>query len=328
MKPEIDLVIPWVDGADEAWLAEKQQVTGIKPDANNVRFRDWDNLQFLFRGIERFLPFIRTVHFVTWGHLPPWMNTACEKLHIVNHRDYIPADYLPTFNSNTIELNFHRIEGLAEQFICANDDMFFLQPLTPEFFFKDGVPVDACIEEAHQFFSGPIDHIIGNNLAVVNKHFQKKETVRRLHRQWYSPKLKKGALKNLYMSPFACFTGFHNPHIPFAYNKSTFEAVWEAEADLLNATCLHRTRSIEDVNHWLCRYWQFTTGRFAPAAPERGCFFSIGRDDEAIAKAITEQQYPMICLNDDDPAIDFETAKQALRQLFEQVLPERSAFEK
>lgn len=328
MKPEIDLVIPWVDGADEAWLAEKQCVTGAAPDGGVVRFRDWDNLQYLFRGIETFLPFIRKVHFVTWGHLPPWMNTECEKLHIVNHRDYIPAEYLPTFNSNTIELNFHRIDGLAEQFICANDDMFFLQPLTPDFFFRDGMPVDACVEEAHQFFSGSIDHIIGNNLAAINRHFPKKETVRRLRRQWYSPKLKKGLLKNLYMSPFACFTGFHNPHIPFAYCKSTFETVWKAESNALDGTCRHRTRSVEDVNHWLCRYWQFVTGNFIPDGVNRGCFFSIGRDDAAIEAAITKQQYPMICLNDDDPNIEFESAKETLKQLFEQVLPNKSAFEK
>lgn len=328
MNNEIDLVITWVDGADRAWLAEKAQVTGIADDGGAVRFRDWDILQYLFRGIDKFLPWIRTVHFVTWGHLPPWLDPDAPRLHIVNHRDFIPEAYLPTFNSNAIELNLHRIDGLAEQFIYANDDMFFLRPLPPEFFFKDGLPVDACVEEAHQFFSGSIDHIIGNDLSVINAHFPKKATVKRNRGKWYSLRLGKGLLKNLYMSPFACFAGFHNPHVPFSYLKSTFEAVWQAEPQRMNATCEHRLRSIEDLNHWLCRYWQFATGNFVPAAPDRGRFFSIGRDDTAIATAITGQQFPMICLNDDDPAVDHDAAKQRLKHVFEQILPERSAFER
>ena len=328
MKPEIDLVIPWVDGSDPAWLAEKSHTTGKPLDGDNVRFRDWDNLQYLFRGIETFLPFIRKVHFVTWGHLPPWLNTECDKLHVVNHRDFIPEDYLPTFTANAIELNFHRIEGLSEQFIYANDDMFFLRPLSADFFFQNGSPVDVCIEIPHQFFSGQIDHMIGNNLAIINKHFSKKNVIKTHRRKWYSPKLGTGALKNLYTSPFACFTGFYDPHIPFAYCKSTFEAVWEAEPTLLDNTCRFPTRSPEMVNQWLCRYWQFVTGNFIPDGAHRGRFFSIGRDDDAIADAILHQRYPMICLNDDDPTLDFEQAKQRINALFEQILPNKSAFEK
>lgn len=328
MKPEIDLVIPWVDGSDPAWLEEKSRVTGTLPDGGAVRFRDWDNLQYLFRGIEAFLPFIRKVHFITWGHLPPWLNTACEKLNIVNHSDYIPAAYLPTFTANTIELNLHRIDELAEQFIYANDDMFFLRPMTPDFFFQDGAPVDVCVEIPHQFFSGQIDHMIGNDLAIINKHFSKRQVIKTHRKKWYSPKLGTGALKNLYTSPFACFTGFYDPHIPFSYCKSTLRAVWNAESEILDHTCRLPVRSPEMVNQWLFRYWQFATGNFAPANANRGRFFSIGRDDEAIADAILHQRYPMICLNDDDPALDFEKAKRQVQELLQQILPNKSAFEK
>ncbi len=328
MKHDIDLVITWVDGNDPAWQAAKAAAIGTADDGGTVRYRDWDLLPYLFRGIDTFLPFIRTVHLVTWGHLPSWLNTNAPRLHIVRHEDYLPEAYRPTFNSNAIELNVHRIEGLAEHFIYANDDMFFLRPLSPDFFFQNGLPVDACVEEAHQFFSGAIDHIIGNNLSVINTHFSKTSVLKQQWRQWYSPRQGKGLFKNLYMSPFACFAGFYNPHVPFAYRKSTFEAVWAAEEQRLDHTCRHTLRSIEDVNHWLCRYWQFVTGSFAPADPRRGRFFSIGRDDALIADAIRHAQYPMICLNDDDPALDFETEKQTLQQLFEQLLPEPSAFER
>ena len=324
---EIDLVITWVDGNDPEWRAQKAAVTGID-DGDSVRYRDWDLLRYLLRGVDAFLPWIRRVHLITWGHLPSWINTEAEKLQVVNHRDYIPDSCLPTFNSNAIELNMHRIDGLAEQFIYANDDMCFLRELSPEFFFKDGLPVDIGVEHPHQFFSGSIDHIIGNNLAVINKHFSKKETLRRCRKQWYSLKQGKGCLKNLYLSPFACFTGFFDPHLPLAYRKSVWEDVWDKEGDRLRETCSHTLRSTDDLSHWLFRYWQLVSGEFSPSGGTRGQFFSIGRDNADIAAAITRQSYPMICLNDDDPSLDFEAEKDTLHRLFEQILPQKSSFER
>ena len=141
----IDFVIPWVDGSDPEWLKERNAVSSdigksvsseggcgsdsLKngdsiEDNSGARYYSWDNLQYWFRGVEKFAPWVNKIHFVTWGHIPPWMNTDAPKLHIVNHKDYIPEQFLPTFNSNTIELNFHRIEGLSEKFVYFNDDTF------------------------------------------------------------------------------------------------------------------------------------------------------------------------------------------------------------
>lgn len=134
----IDFVIIWVDGNDKQWQAEKAKYDGkTVTNANSeVRFRDWDNLQYWFRGVEKFAPWVNKIHFVTWGHLPKWLDTTNPKLNIVNHKDYIPSKYLPTFNSHTIELNLHRIEGLAEQFVYFNDDMFITAPTKPDDFSK------------------------------------------------------------------------------------------------------------------------------------------------------------------------------------------------
>ena len=107
----IDFVIIWVDGNDKQWQAEKAKYDGkTVTNANSeVRFRDWDNLQYWFRGVEKFAPWVNKIHFVTWGHLPKWLDTTNPKLNIVNHKDYIPSKYLPTFNSHTIELNLSLI---------------------------------------------------------------------------------------------------------------------------------------------------------------------------------------------------------------------------
>lgn len=324
----IDLVIPWVDGADPLWQAQKAEYSGLKGDDRVIRYRDWDILKYIFRGVEKFLPWVRTVHFVTWGHLPPWLDSQCPKLHIVNHKDYIPQEYLPVFSSHPIELNLHKIEGLAEHFIYANDDTFFLKPMQPKDYFQNGLPVDSAVQNVTQFHrTDGIDHVVVNDLTYLNRNFSKRSCMRANKSKWFTPKYKSGALQNLYLLPFSHFTGFVDYHIPYPYLKSTFAEVWEKEPGILDTTCKNRVRSQQDVNQWLMRYWQFAKGSFVPCAPNKGRLFAIGADDRLIEDAILNQRYATICLSDDDVNADFEKEKAFLIGLFEQILPEKSSFE-
>ena len=130
MNDKIDFVMIWVDGNDPEWRKEKDKYSNKvdnNTDNREARFRDWDNLQYWFRGVEKFAPWVNKIHFVTCGHLPKWLNTENPKLNIVKHKDFIPEKYLPTFNSHTIELNLHRIKGLAENFVYFNDDLFIVK---------------------------------------------------------------------------------------------------------------------------------------------------------------------------------------------------------
>ena len=104
------------------------------------RYRDWELMRFWFRGIEAFAPWVNRVFFVSNGQKPIWLNTDHPKLRMVTHQDYIPEIYLPTFNSNVIELWLHNIPDLSERFVLFNDDMFLTAPVTPEDFFEDGLP--------------------------------------------------------------------------------------------------------------------------------------------------------------------------------------------
>ena len=129
----LDFVITWVDGSDPAWLDEKSHfASGSEADNRKERYRDWDHLKYWFRGIEKNAPWVHNIYFVTWGHLPAWLNTAHPKLHIIKHTDFIPPQYLPTYNSHTIELNLHRIPGLSENFVYFNDDVFLIRPVKAE----------------------------------------------------------------------------------------------------------------------------------------------------------------------------------------------------
>ena len=140
----IDVVIPWVDGNDPKWQKLKDEYKEMKSaDKSDSRYRDWNNLQYIFRGIEKFWPWVNRVFLITCGQKPQWLNENCEKLRLINHSDYIPKEYLPTFNSHTIELNLHRIEELGKYFIYMNDDFCPIRPLKPTDFFCDGLPCDS-----------------------------------------------------------------------------------------------------------------------------------------------------------------------------------------
>lgn len=140
----IDIVIPWVNPNDPVWKKDfeywKQKETGNK-DA--CRYRDWGFIKFVFRSIEENCPWCRYVFLVLSGpsQIPNWLNTNNPRLKIVYHNDYIPAEFLPTFNSNVIELFYSNIEELSENFILCNDDTFFCQKKTEDFFFKHDLPI-------------------------------------------------------------------------------------------------------------------------------------------------------------------------------------------
>ena len=144
---KIDFVILWVDGSDEEWLKEKKKYkTDIDVADSIVRYRDWDNLQYWFRGIEKFTPWVNKIHFITWGHIPKWLNTKNPKLNIVNHKDYMKPEYLPSYNSTAIELSLGFLECLSEKFVYFNDDFFIINKCKKEDFFVNDLPCDEYSE--------------------------------------------------------------------------------------------------------------------------------------------------------------------------------------
>lgn len=143
----IDLVYLWVDGTDPAWHAKKEAALKQYSDTpryglGSERWRDRQELKYSLRSIEQYLPWVNHIYIVTDNQVPMWLNINHPKITIIDHRDILPPDALPTFNSMAIETALHRIPGLSEHFIYANDDCFVNQPLSPDFFFdKKGNPI-------------------------------------------------------------------------------------------------------------------------------------------------------------------------------------------
>ncbi len=327
----IDFVLTWVDGSDPDWLAEKRQYDQTAVSGNTeVRFRDWDNLQYWFRGVEQFAPWVNRIHFVTWGHLPKWLNTEHEKLHIVNHRDFIPHEYLPTFNANPIELNLHRIEGLAEQFVFFNDDMFITAPVKEEDFFQNGHPCDTYGLNCIYFVQDSAGHINGSDLEQINDHFpHSKAVIRANRRKWFSPKNGfKNNAKTLMLSTWDWFPGFHYNHLPTSFLKSTYREVWEACREALEDTCRCRFRSGLNVNQWLIKYWQLCTGTAVPRREIGRVYHLKGNDISDALTALEQGRHKLICLNDTAMTADFAQTSTAVKQSFQKLLPKKSSYER
>lgn len=330
MNDVIDFVVPWVDDNDPVWREKKKKYTGIGESEGNtvVRYRDWDTLRYWFRGVERFAPWVRYVHFITDDQLPEWLNTEHPKLKWVRHTDFIPAEYLPTFSVNPIELNLHRIEGLAEHFVYFNDDVFLIDQTQPEDFFIDGLPCDSP-NLGPLYPNGFFSYILFNNINLLNRHFSLKQSILRNPAKWIKAQPVSGILKLLLYGRRDLIPNSVSRHIHTPFIKKTFETLWEKEYDVIHNTCLHKQRTKEDVSAYCMRDWQIFSGEFCPKKPIGKLFHtaSMSYSEEAM-DYFKGQKGKVICLNDSEDEKDFEKHKKMILDVFEKLLPEKSSFEK
>lgn len=334
MNNNIDFVVTWVDGNDPLWRKERARYAALEyqeQDNNTYRYRDWETLKYLFRGIEKFTPWVNKVYFVTCGHIPEWLDTTNPKLQVVKHSDFIPSEYLPTFNSNVIELHLHRIEGLSEQFVYFNDDCFILDYVSPTRFFKNGLPCDLG-GMTMNFHGGMFGATVLLAKTLINDNFDKRTTVLKSPLKWFNIHYLANSIINL----ICClirkndFLGFINPHLAQAFKKNVFENVWKSCENDLKRTSSNRFRDFSDVAFWVVRYWQLASNSFSPCNVNKDSKY-YRLDDKIVldvAKCISQQKKRLICLNDSKRIEHFEEVKEIILKAFEKVLPEKSMFEK
>lgn len=119
------------------------------------------------------------------------------------------------------------------------------------------------------------------------------------------------------------------PHNAQPYLKSTFEEVWANESDELTRTSVNRFRALDDYTPELFRIWQICKGNFEPynTYQDTKMFPLMVKSKKAI-KAIYEQSYSLICLNDNVHIRHYEEVMGNLRDAFQSILPEKSSFER
>ena len=329
----IDFVILWVDGNDPEWKEEYNKYSYANNQKNVKKdYRDWDNLHYIFRAFEQFTPWVRKIHFVTWGHLPKWLNVNHPKLNIVIHKDILSPENLPVFNSNAIEPNIYNIKDLSEHFVLFNDDSFLTASLKRERFFQNELPCDMFVSNALSSSEG-VGHFVLNNLEILNRHFDKKSAIKRNIGKWFSFTYGKEIVRSLFLLPWPRFTGFVDHHQPQPFLKSTFQEVWQKEQEALEQTSASKFRACSDVNQYLFRYWQLAKGEFVPISMKDSKYITLNMEDlrsRKILDIITSESYSMVCLNDGDSIQteeEFEEAKKIIKDAFEIILPNKSSFE-
>ena len=338
---KIDFVLPWVDGSDKVWIALKRKYENSTVDMSydleanaDCRYRDYGLLKYWFRAVEQFAPWVNRVYFVTYGQKPVWLNESNQKLRLINHDEYIPADYLPTFQSNTIELNLHRIADLSERFVLFNDDVFLLRSIKPEFFFKNEQPV-ICSDLS-------IPSWIGSNYAsrvILNNSWSLKLSLNVEHLVWkniwkFTNLRALGfarAVKNLLSFAVnrtlivGSFGHLAQPHL-----KSTLEEIWRVQPKIMERTSQSRFRTDDCVNQWLISAWDMISGRFYPANEKRrGRLVTLDADNiDSICDLIRKQSYPELCLGERRNCQNLELCIKRVAAAFGELLPEKSSFEK
>jgi SAM-dependent methyltransferase len=170
----IDAVYLWVDGASEhtqrRMAAALARAPDQRPDAVAAeRFRNHDELRYSLRSLDQYAPWIRRVHLVTDGSWPAWLRLDHPRLSLVSHEQIFSNPMaLPSFNSDAIGLQLHRIPGLSRHFVVFNDDLFLGQPVAlSDFRLDDGslvVYLDSYPPPRH-----PLRDTVSHSLAYTRR---------------------------------------------------------------------------------------------------------------------------------------------------------------
>lgn len=308
---DIDLVYLWVDGSDPKWLAKRDACIGAPKGVGQHcegRYANHDELKYSLRSVEKYAPWIHKIFIVTDEQTPAWLDTSNPKVQIIDHRQILPPESLPCFNSVVIEHFLHRIPGLAEHFLYANDDMLFNRPVQPaDFFAHDGLP-------------------------IVRLNFR---PMRRLY-FWYKEKVLGHTLRNYPLtiqnaaraveSHYGKYIGHKLHHNIDALLKSDLESIYREFAEELEPTLANHVRSDNDIQRCLYPYVALLRGRAHRVFVRQSTSMRFHIDNHAHYEKY-EALHPMLfCMNDSEYAneADRERAAAFLATLF----PDKSAFEK
>lgn len=241
----IDVVYTWVDDSDINWQGlrqkharEYQTVLGNLDANTKNRYRNRNELKYSLRSIHKFASFVNHIYIVTSGQKPVWIKDD-PKITIIDHQSiFLNKSDLPTFNSQAIEANLHRIPNLSEKFIYFNDDFFLGRAVTPaDFFSRNGkirlytsldkvptgpvVPGESAYESAWK-----------NTNALLNTYFGKEKR-------------------------------YQVAHVPYALTKSLMQEVQMRFPDVFESVSSHKFRMPTDftLTNGLVQYYALYTDR-------------------------------------------------------------------
>ncbi|MGW4750807.1 stealth family protein [Streptomyces chartreusis] len=308
----VDAVYTWVDGDDPAMAAKRRAHQALSDnviaprETGASRYTDHDELRYALRSLEMYAGFVRHVYLVTDSQLPAWLDPDAVGLTVIDHREILPADALPVFNSHAIESRLHHIRGLSDHYLYFNDDVFINRPVRAEHFFHgNGIariplsPLKLGVGAPHPLEPAP-------NSAGKNA----REVIRRFHGTNITHK------------------SLHTPHPQLLSVMREMESLGIEE---LERTSYSRFRSTSDVApaSTLHHHWAIMSGRAVPA-DYRFRYVQLGAPDmrRRLARLAAGEDIDFFCLNDVDTDPAARSAAQAvIHDFLERKYPFPSRFE-
>ena len=283
MKIEVDYVVPMVFPEDRKWQADLDGARGFRENAaGEVRYRSWGTEELLIRCIRKNLPWVRTIHVILArpSQVQPWM-VGKHGVHVVYHKDIMPKEVLPTFNSRAIEMYLHRIPDLADYFLYGNDDMFPIAPMPVEDFYRDGLP---CLHYLEKPFNPERAFQVAcmNGLNFVASHFDK-----HFDDHW----LRIG----------------HNV-VPMV--KATCELFWQRWPKQMQAS-VTRFRLSKNFNQYIYSWHHILSGQYIDHRAPR-TYLSVDADFNDIIQAIRTAD-GLLCINDNNSVNDITNLAATIR---------------
>ncbi|MFJ4581965.1 stealth conserved region 3 domain-containing protein [Streptomyces echinatus] len=309
----VDAVYTWVDGDDPVLAAKRRAHQAVSDnviaprETGASRYTSHDELKYALRSLEMYAGFVRHIYLVTDSQTPAWLDPDAAGLTVVDHRDILPADALPVFNSHAIESRLHHIPGLSEQYLYFNDDVFINRPVRAEHFFHgSGIaripfsPLKLGVGAPHPLEPAP-------NSAGKNT----REVIRRFHGRYITHK------------------SLHTPHPQLL---SVMREMEDLGIEELQRTSYSRFRSTADVApaSTLHHHWAIATGRAVPADYSFR-YVQLGTPDmrRRLARLAAGEDVDFFCLNDvDTDPKDRAAAQAAIHAFLERRFPFPSRFER
>ena len=124
VESTVDVVYLWVNGTKN----KPRDTTGLNEVSSANRFREWKELQYSIELLRENGEGLGNIYVITNGNRPNYPNL--KDVLFIDHDEFIPKKYLPTFSSYTIQFNldgiFHKV---SDPFVLLDDDFFITKKL-------------------------------------------------------------------------------------------------------------------------------------------------------------------------------------------------------
>lgn len=301
MEQKIDIIIPWLNPND-AWYNEYKKYS---ENEHPGRVRDLGIFKYLLRSISKNCSWVNRVFIILYDETqkPEWLKES-EKLKVIYHKDFLPKEYLPNFNSVLTDMHFSFIDELSDNYIFMNDDMIFMKQVPENMYFENNRPV-------HQ-----------KSIKCGKYKDQTPAQWKYIERNIYS-------FVSKVVGHEVLFTTYH---LPIPFNKTIQKFIWYKYGnDFRKMFENSKIRSNTNVCNWIFYGIEeyFDKCIFRPIYkkfPSRCFDLRDGMTESSIRKLITGQK--IVCFNDGDFLnADFEKIKFAVNKILKEIFPDKCEYE-